>query len=415
MVPGSCAGRMMPIFDGGDMDGQLGTTSTELRRMTRSRSRHERRRAGDRRRSGRRAADHAPRSWIKTNWPDQRLQFLTRYLFGAIGVVYFNFVFEYVPTWMTLPQINAFLLGYFVWVTVVFAIARHRHYSPARFRVAMVVDVIGVSLCALNDPFVVPISTLVYIVIVLGNGMRYGMRCFSETLVVTFFAATVTLTARYSGSISGMTAPSIFLNVFAAIILIYAYVLMSRVDASRRDLEESSRTDPLTGLLNRSALRDVSERMLASVRAGMGNLVVLFADLDKFKAVNDTLGHAAGDRVLRQVAAILRDNVRSIDPVARYGGDEFVLLLRDTTLDQAAAVGQRIQRALGRWAGRNDVDISMTLGIGEAPVHGTDLDALLAGVDKALYQSKAEHGAGGLCYAAACAASVPTDVPLAGH
>jgi len=191
----------------------------------------------------------------------------------------------------------------------------------------------------------------------------------------------------------------IFLNLFGAIIIFYAYVLMERVDVSRRALERSSREDALTGLLNRSALMEVSGRLLDGVRRGEGRLVAIFADLDKFKAVNDTRGHAEGDRVLMEVARLLRSAIRAGDVAARYGGDEFVLLLRDLSLDQAEVVGRRIQAEARDWATACGLDISVSIGLGEAPTHGTDLDALLDRVDQAMYQSKLSHGAGGLCRA----------------
>jgi diguanylate cyclase (GGDEF)-like protein len=359
----------------------------------------QQRRRGDRRTGYDRRRMRAEHGWFQPEWGDQRLQFITRYLFTFLGVVYFNFVFEYGSPWMNLAEMNAFLLGYAVWVTAVFIHARQRPFSPSRFRAAMWGDIFGVSVAVLNDPFVVPLSSMVYIVIVLGNGMRYGMRCFSEVLVASFLAAMFTLTIRYSAAFHSLSPGVLFLNIFGAIILVYAYVLMGRVEALRRRFEESSKIDPLTGLPNRAALLEAAEAMLGPARQGTGKLTVMFADLDKFKVINDTLGHGEGDRVLRAVADILSKSVRRDDVVARYGGDEFVMLLGDVQLDEAEVVAQRLQAGINLWARQNGLDLSVTFGMGEAPAHGTDLATLLAIVDRALYQSKAEHGAGGLCRA----------------
>jgi len=359
---------------------------------------HERRRGGDRRRSiGRRRSDIAAGSWYASAWADQRLQFLTRYLFAGLGVLYFNGVFEYRSEWLSREAMNAVLAGYVLCVTALFVHARRHPLAPGRLRAAMWVDVVGVSLAVLNDPFVVPLSSLVYIVIVLGNGMRYGMRYFTEALAATFLAGLVTLSLRYAGTVADLGPEVIFLNVFAALILLYAYVLMGRVDRARLALERDSRADPLTGLLNRAALRRAAERLLGPVRDGSGRLVVMFADMDKFKRVNDTLGHAEGDRVLCQVARILRGQVREDDVVARYGGDEFVLLLEHASAGDAEAIGRRIQAAVEAWGRGEGLDVSVTIGIGEAPAHGRDLDELLANVDRALYRSKARGAGGGLC------------------
>jgi diguanylate cyclase (GGDEF)-like protein len=178
-----------------------------------------------------------------------------------------------------------------------------------------------------------------------------------------------------------------FLNLFGGIILIYAYILMSRIEASRRKLEQQSSVDTLTGLMNRRALFERAQ----SLFDGLGDdrrLVVMFADLDKFKAVNDTYGHAVGDEVLRQFAGILRDCMRSSDTAARFGGDEFVLLLPETSLNDAKTVAERLRAQTAAWSQLSKIDVSVTIGMGEAPTHGRDLGTLLDQVDRAMYRSK---------------------------
>lgn len=321
-------------------------------------------------------------------WADQRLQFITRYVFSTIGLIYFNFVFEYNSPWLSLEFVTATLLLYMVWVTFWFVRARRVPFSPRRVRVTMWGDVVAVSVTVLTDPFVAPISSLVYMLIVLGNGMRYGMRFFAEALVATFAAGLVALSLRYWADLDLLQPGVLFLNLFGAMVLIYAYVLMSRVDASRRMLERSSRLDALTGLINRRALFAAADKLLARPTGQEPGLVVMFADLDKFKSVNDTHGHAAGDRVLCEVARILRTSVREDDVVGRYGGDEFVLLLVETGLEQAQEVAQRIEARIGDWAHANALPVSVSLGLGQAPGDGSDLETLLNSVDRALYEKK---------------------------
>ena len=128
-------------------------------------------------------------------------------------------------------------------------------------------------------------------------------------------------------------------------------------------------------------------------------IAMLFADLDKFKAVNDELGHAAGDLVLKQFADIVCNAIRSTDIAARYGGDEFIMLLEDSDLKDAEIVATRIQERVNDWARANSIDFSVTFGLGEAPTHGNDFASLLEQVDRALYQSKSAHTGGGLALA----------------
>lgn len=370
------------------------------RREPPARADHERRRQSDRR-SQRERRSHAlsAEGWLALGWPEQRLQYLTRYLFITLGFLYFNLFFSYSSEWLSLAQMNLFLVLHTAWVSLQFIHAHIWHHSPLRYRIAMWSDILALSVVVLNDPFNVPLTALVYIVIVLGNGMRYGIRCFSEALVGSILAGTATLTLRHAGHIHEMTAGVMFLSLFGALILVYAFLLMRRVEASRQNLKQVSQRDPLTGLLNRGALLDHAPALFTHAHAHQGSVVVMFADLDKFKAINDTRGHAAGDEVLRGVADILRANIRSEDLAARYGGDEFLLVLRDLALEDAEEVARRIQSQLEAWATQHQLAVSATIGIGASPTHGQDLDALLKCVDKALYQSKLNQGSGGICHA----------------
>lgn len=325
---------------------------------------------------------------IAASWPDQRLQFITRYLFTLIGIVYFNWGFEYHSPWMTLEQMNGFFIGYLLWNTILFLHAWHYPESMQRVRVALWGDVLGISIVVLNDPWVVPLTSMVYIVIVLGNGMRYGMRCFTEAVGASFLLAMLTLTLRYYHDLEGVMPAILFMNLFSALILVYAYVLMSRVERSRQSLQDSSRRDPLTRLLNRAALEEEAERLLKAAREHKMPVVVMFADLDRFKSINDEHGHSEGDEVLKSIARIFTSCIRDTDLAARYGGDEFVILLQDIELEQAFRISERIQKRLERWVRERHYDVGISIGLGEAPRHGDTLETLLDQVDAALYECK---------------------------
>ncbi|WP_455234886.1 GGDEF domain-containing protein [Thiogranum longum] len=263
-------------------------------------------------------------------WQEQKIQFITRYVFLVLGVLFFNTVDGIAPANWPVSQLNIAFLVYFFLNTVFFLHARRNTVHPLRYHVAMWVDIGMTSICVLNDPYSIPPSLLVYIMVVLGNGMRYGMRLFAESLVGCFTAATLVLSARYL--ISGTAVPPglIFMNLFGGIILVYSYILMGRIERTRHELELHSSLDTLTGLLNRRALQDVAHTMFQRLQRNQQKFVMLFADLDKFKAVNDELGHAAGDLVLKTFADIVRSSIRATDIAARFGGDEFVMLLEDT-------------------------------------------------------------------------------------
>ncbi|WP_137808410.1 bifunctional diguanylate cyclase/phosphodiesterase [Pseudomonas sp. G(2018)] len=152
--------------------------------------------------------------------------------------------------------------------------------------------------------------------------------------------------------------------------------------------------DPLTGLPNRDLMRDRIEQAIhAASRLDQAFLGVLFVDLDRFKKINDTYGHAAGDAVLVEVARRLRGCLRESDTVARFGGDEFVVLLSNLrAMEETAIVAERILDACSRpiVVGDNIFQISASVGVAAWPGDGKTVDELLQNADLAMYSSKGE-------------------------
>ncbi len=350
----------------------------------------------DRRASGRRTSDSWSGSVRFAGWNEQLVQFLTRYLFIALALVFFGSSDGVTRMGMNRWQIYAFFLGHGVINTILMWHAWRNPRSIMRYRIAMWLDILAVSVGVLNDPYEIPPTLIVYILVVLGNGMRYGMPFFAEGLVASFIGGLAALGIRQMHSTLSMAPGMIFLTLFSGIVLIYAYILMGRIETSRRQLEHTSATDTLTGLLNRRGLYEIAERLFDRALGHGEKIVVMFADMDKFKSINDTFGHPAGDQVLRELGTILRESLRAHDIASRYGGDEFVLILSNTSLDEAEYVAHRIQEKVKTSAQARGQDISVTIAYGEAPTHGATLDTVLETVDQALYQAKLKHGAGGL-------------------
>jgi diguanylate cyclase (GGDEF)-like protein/PAS domain S-box-containing protein len=146
--------------------------------------------------------------------------------------------------------------------------------------------------------------------------------------------------------------------------------------------------DPLTGLANRTLLRDRLEHALARSEREGETTGVLFVDLDNFKQVNDAYGHARGDLVLVELANRLRSAVRPADTVARFGGDEFVVVCEAVNQNTALALGQRLQAAIRPPLTVGGVPHGLSASIGVA-LGGSDPDTLLAHADAAVYRAKA--------------------------
>lgn len=161
--------------------------------------------------------------------------------------------------------------------------------------------------------------------------------------------------------------------------------------ASQAQLTYLSQHDNLTGLANRALGRERIERAIAAARRQQRRVALLFVDLDNFKSINDSLGHAAGDEFLCQVAQRLLGAVRASDIVARHGGDEFVLGLTDVgdVVDASAVATAALQRMDGLFEIRDtQVSSSCSIGIAIFPEDGEDYEALLRKADAAMYRAK---------------------------
>lgn len=168
--------------------------------------------------------------------------------------------------------------------------------------------------------------------------------------------------------------------------------------AARKKEEEALRrasvTDELTGLYNRRGFLTLAEQQLRLARRHGRDLVLFFADLDNFKQVNDRFGHAAGDRTLAAVGALLRDAVRDSDIVARLGGDEFTVLAVDGDANTASAILRRVNAHIAHLNGRNELAAPISVSIGHVRIAANEtatLDELLASADTHLYKRKAQR------------------------
>ena len=153
-------------------------------------------------------------------------------------------------------------------------------------------------------------------------------------------------------------------------------------------LQNLARTDALTGLSNRRGLMEALDHELSRTTRFSSPLSLVMLDVDHFKGYNDTFGHPAGDLVLAQLGNLLREQVREVDTAARYGGEEFALLLPQTDLGGALALGERVRYAVecAQWAHRK-----VTVSVGVATLRkGGDVEGLIREADDALYCSKKE-------------------------
>lgn len=177
----------------------------------------------------------------------------------------------------------------------------------------------------------------------------------------------------------------------------YPSFVRDHVDTYVKHLEERNRTlerqvlrDGLTGLYNRRYMQDRLREELARAHRYRRDLALLLLDVDHFKRVNDTLGHPAGDLALARVARTLRSTIRDTDIPARYGGDEFAVILPEASHDGGRAVGERIRAAVEAMdaSGVEASRITVSVGIAAFPIDADDAALLIEQADRALYQAK---------------------------
>lgn len=161
----------------------------------------------------------------------------------------------------------------------------------------------------------------------------------------------------------------------------------SLLDVRSKQLEEKSKTDSLTGAFNRQGIEDAIRIGLWEWRSQKKPLSLILIDVDHFKKINDEHGHAIGDHVLSALSNIVKQHIRSNDLFARWGGEEFVLLCRDTKIEQASLIAEKIRELIASFAFKDNVQVTASFGVATLNANET-LEQLFNHADKALYEAK---------------------------
>ena len=194
------------------------------------------------------------------------------------------------------------------------------------------------------------------------------------------------------GPVDPVTVAKVGINLTALVLLAYIATVIAREQRRARDAAiRLSTVDPLTSLFNRTFFFAAVDREIArSLRSNRG-FCLLMMDLDELKAINDRYGHYFGDQVLRGVGEVIRSGVRKIDTAARYGGDEFVVLLPETDPTGAWVLAEKVRIGVTeldvRVAG-TEIPASISVGVVNFPDDGSTADALMISADQAMYASK---------------------------
>ena len=212
-----------------------------------------------------------------------------------------------------------------------------------------------------------------------------------------FVAVPLVCGERILGVLEGTRQRNSFSKAELAILSALALPIASALANAVRigEAERLSQTDDLTKLHNARYLRQFLLNEIRRARRYGSIVAALFLDLDDFKQVNDAHGHLAGSHVLMEMAAVILSSIRDTDAVARYGGDEFVIVLPDTQIELAGTVAERIRDKISRHpfhAGRNlKLSLTASFGVAAFPIHASSPQQLIASADTAMYEAKAAN------------------------
>jgi len=195
----------------------------------------------------------------------------------------------------------------------------------------------------------------------------------------------------FSGLFISILVPALITPTFASVQL----TLMSQLYEAEEKLQKQAITDDLTQTYNRRYFIELAEKILDRVQKEGGKFSIIILDMDNFKQINDTYGHLIGDQMLRHFGEICRDFLPDTALLARYGGDEFVFLLRDSDSIEVNKYTETLRQVISQTylqIGQDKITLRASLGSATFNPHISDLDTLLAQADEAMYDEKRKKG-----------------------
>jgi diguanylate cyclase (GGDEF)-like protein len=298
--------------------------------------------------------------------------------------------------------------SHFRWITIFailllaveYGLSRTVHYASAA------ILVIGTVLISVFVVMIISPGELQYLSFLILGGLIASLFLSARTTAIVFvitFAGSLLLPAFVSGYSASNNIYVLFFILTVGGLVVMAALLRGRyvkqiavqtqqlVESEAR-LRELSIRDPLTGLFNRRYLEESLELEMIRALRQHYPIGIIMADIDHFKRLNDTYGHLAGDAVLVQVGMLLPTLVRGSDPVCRYGGEEFILVLPGASLEitqkRAELMREGIKNIQMQDDGQTLEAVTLSLGVAVFPDHGSTIDAILRAADIALYRAK---------------------------
>lgn len=326
----------------------------------------------------------------------EHAQALIRIVIGSLGLSYVLFV-NVSGDLAADQQYLLFVASFFVLVAtgILALVVIWPQISPPRRFLGMVLDfgVTSYFMYVMQDKGILFFP--IYLWVIVGNGLRYGTRYLYLAMVISLISFTVILSS--SAYWRAQWSFSVGLLISLVALPLYFSSLLKQLNDQHNELkklyEQMARHathDSLTGLPNRKYFHDHLSEMITSAERDKKTFAVLYLDLDGFKAINDALGHAAGDQIIESTARRLEQCIRKGDMVARVGGDEFIVLLREITSYDVYEVADKIIKSLSEpfISTTSALYITTSIGVAMYPQDGAEANVLINNADSAMYEAK---------------------------
>jgi diguanylate cyclase (GGDEF)-like protein len=315
------------------------------------------------------------------------------------------------PTPVSARDMQAIVVVFVFWLSAIgwlIWLGRQQRISRYAHRLALAFDIVATTVAMILAGEIGAFFYPVYQWIIIGHGVRFGRKrmLLAAGMSVVAFSIGVSLMPYWQNNL--FTASGLLLGL--VVLPMYLTSLLGKLNNLNLQLQQelertshSARHDTLTGLSNRQTFFERLDLAIKQSRRNQRGFAVMFVDLDGFKKINDDFGHLAGDKVLLTIAQRLQHSCRESDLAARFGGDEFALLI-DNTCDcnSAAATAQRITHAITQEIGidgKLSVWVTASIGISLFPVDGQSPGELTHAADLAMYHSKRRGKQGYVCFA----------------
>ena len=239
-----------------------------------------------------------------------------------------------------------------------------------------------------------PLLSLYLLVIITACSTLGEVVAFLEVGLISTICFLLSFTPSMISKLTLIQLSGPFIQLFPFWLTAYVTIKLSKENAGAKEkIEELSQTDYLTGLYNMRIFMVLMEQEIMRAHRFSHYFTIMILDADNLKSVNDRFGHPAGDRLIKHFAQIIKSNLRITDIVARYGGDEFIVLLPETTTENALIAGERLRKILENTPiiiNEEPVKVTGSIGYASYPEHGVEMNELIRRADKALLSSKSQ-------------------------